>query len=198
MIIGSKLENQIEMIQQSRNSPSGSGSPQLTAATKNFPAYKGARHYYEPHRYCRQIHMTLAGRFFFDEDKFEACAYVVLKALSEGAQSVCFDAREMQLLEVSYAPIDSFDVINPYPIEALEFQAAQYTYEEAALSLKFAEPLRQGQLVVARIHYVIERPNSGLYFVHKRKSLMPDTIAFGLKDKTQTRPIGFPAKMIPE
>ena len=169
MIIGSKLENQIEMIQQSRNSPSGSGSPQLTAATKNFPAYKGARHYYEPHRYCRQIHMTLAGRFFFDEDKFEACAYVVLKALSEGAQSVCFDAREMQLLEVSYAPIDSFDVINPYPIEALEFQAAQYTYEEAALSLKFAEPLRQGQLVVARIHYVIERPNSGLYFVHKKK-----------------------------
>ncbi|MEY2987166.1 MAG: hypothetical protein RJB13_687, partial [Pseudomonadota bacterium] len=169
MIIGSRLETQIEMTQQSRNSPSGSGSANLAAATKNFPAYKGARQYYEPHRYCRQIHMTLAGRFFFDEDKFEACAYVVLKALSEGARNVGFDAREMQFLEVSYAHIDSFDVINPYPIEGLEYQAAEYTYEGASLTLKFAKSMRQGQLVVARIHYVIERPNAGLYFVHKKK-----------------------------
>jgi len=170
MIIGSRLETQIEMLQQSRNAPSGSGSASLTAATKNFPAFKGARQYYEPHRYCRQIHMTLAGRFFFEEDKFEACAYVVLKALSEGAKSVGFDAREMQLLEVSYAHVDAFDVINPYPIEALEYQAAEYTYEGASLSLNFAQPLRQGQLVVARIHYVIEKPNAGLYFVHKKKT----------------------------
>lgn len=169
MIIGSRLETQIEMTQHSRNSPSGSGSASLTAATKNFPAFKGARQYYEPHRYCRQVHMTLAGRFFFDEDKFEACAYIVLRAISEGAQSVSFDAREMNLIDVSYAPIDSFDVITPYPIEALDYAAADYTYEGAVLSLKFAESLRQGQLIVARIHYVVEKPNAGLYFVHKKK-----------------------------
>lgn len=169
MIIGSRLESKIELTSLTRTSPSGSGSANLNAATKNFPAYKAARQYYEPHRYCRQIHMTLAGRFFFDEDKFEACAYVVVKAQSDGAQSVGFDLREVELIDVSYAQVDQFDVINPHAIEALEFKGSEHTYEGASLGVKFVEPLRQGQLAVVRIHYVVSKPNAGLYFVHKKQ-----------------------------
>ncbi|MEY3903311.1 MAG: hypothetical protein RL189_2617 [Pseudomonadota bacterium] len=169
MILGSHLEKMLEA--RGRESlPSGSGTASQTSAAKNFPALKSAKQYYEPHRYCRQIHLTLAGRFNFDDDQFEAYAYVVVRAMSEGAAQATFDAREMQIHEVQVARVSSFDISAPHAIEALPFKPVSFEYDDAALGLRFDEPLRQGQLVVAKIHYSITRPNAGLYFVHKKRT----------------------------
>ena len=168
MILGSHLEKMIESAEKMNLQPSGSGTASQTSGAKNFPALRSARNYYEPHRYCRQIHLTLAGRISFAEDRFEAYAYIVVKTLSEGAQQVTFDAREMQIHEIATAPINAFDIMNPYAIESLQFNASEFEYDHAILSIKFNESMRQGQLAVVRIHYSVVRPNAGLYFVHKK------------------------------
>lgn len=170
MILGSHLEKSVELQAESSLQPSGSGTSSQNSGARNFPAKKGARHYYEPHRYCRQIHLTLAGRLSFEENRFEAYAYLVVKAHSEGARQVAFDAREMQMHEVSVSPVSSFDVTNPYPIEGLEFAGAEFEYDHSVLTIRFSEPMRQGQLAVVRIHYSVVNPNAGLYFVHKKKT----------------------------
>lgn len=169
MILGSHLENMIEKT-EARLQPSGSGTASQTSAAKNFPALKSAKSYYEPHRYCRQIHLTLAGRFNFENDEFEAYAYIVVKAMSEGATQATFDAREMRLHDVQFARVSGFDIAQPYAIENLNFASTEFDYDQAALSVRFPESLRQGQMVVARIHYSVVRPNAGLYFVHKKKT----------------------------
>lgn len=169
MILGSHLERMIEA-QERQTLPGGSGSASQTSSARNFPALRTAKNYYEPHRYCRQIHLTLAGRFNFDDDQFEAYAYIVAKAMSEGATQVSFDAREMRIHDVHTSGISSFDVNNPYVIESMDYKAVQFDYDDAVLTVKFDEPLRQGQLVVAKIHYSVSRPNAGLYFVHKNKT----------------------------
>ena len=169
MILGSHLEKIVELQRECNLQPSGSGTASQTSGARNFPAMRGARSYYEPHRYCRQIHLTLAGRLNFDEDRFEAFAFIVVKAHSDGARKVAFDAREMQMHEISIAPLTSFDVMNPYVIENLSFKGAEFSYDQSVLTVRFDEPMRQGQLAVVRIHYTVVKPNAGLYFVHKKK-----------------------------
>ncbi|MFZ9519419.1 MAG: M1 family metallopeptidase [Silvanigrellaceae bacterium] len=171
MILGSHLEAMIENHEARQGWKSGgSGSGSQTSSARNFPALKSAKQYYEPHRYCRQIHLTLAGRLNFEEDQFEAYAFVVVKVMSEGATQATFDAREMAIHDVQFARVPSFDINNPYAIESLSFKEVGFAYDDSVLTLKFDEALRQGQLVVAKIHYTITKPNAGLYFVHKKKN----------------------------
>ncbi|MEY4064271.1 MAG: hypothetical protein RIR26_479 [Pseudomonadota bacterium] len=170
MILGSHLEAGVEGRCRTAAQPSGSGTGSQTTAAKNFPALRSARNYYEPHRFCRQLHLTLAGRFTFEENRFEAYAFLVVRAFSEGAKTVVFDAREMQLMDVSVAPLRTFDIMNPYAIETLPFAPAEYEYDHATLKTHFPEPLRVGQLMVVRVHYIVSNPNAGLYFVHKLKT----------------------------
>ncbi len=170
MILGSHLERIVESQTRTSLQPSGSGSASQTSAAKNFPALRSAGNYYEPHRYCRQIHLTLAGRLIFEEDRFEAYAFLVVRALSEGAKQVTFDAREMQIHEVSFSKLAAFDIMNPYGIETTSFSETDYRYNDTVLTVNFDEPLRQGQLVVVRVHYSVVKPNAGLYFVHKKKT----------------------------
>ncbi|NBW81282.1 M1 family peptidase [bacterium] len=171
MIFGSHLEGMVENLEtRHTRQPGGSGSASQTSSARNFPALKSAKQYYEPHRYCRQIHLTLAGRLNFEEDQFEAYAYIVVKAMSEGANQVNFDAREMGIHDVQCARVSAFDINNPYAIESLPFKQVDFDYDDSVLNLKFEEALRQGQLVVAKIHYTVTKPNAGLYFVHKKKN----------------------------
>ncbi|NBX18271.1 MAG: M1 family peptidase [Proteobacteria bacterium] len=169
MILGSHLERSIES-QAGLLRTGGAVAAAHAASTRNFPALKSAKSYYEPHRYCRQIHLTLAGRFNFDNDHFEAYAYIVVRAMSEGAAQVSFDAREMRIHDVQSSGISAFDVNNPYVIESGDFRPAKFDYDDSVLTIHFDEKLRQGQLVVAKIHYAVTKPNAGLYFVHKEKT----------------------------
>jgi len=169
MIVGSSLEKRVEG-QCTKSGARSQRGGNVQSVAKNFPALKNAKSYYEPHRYCRQIHLTLAGRLDFENDQFEACAYLVAKSQGEAVAHMHMDARELRIHEVGCAKISGFDLNNPYAIEHLQFKRVETLYDDAVLKICFDEPLRHSQYVVIKVHYSVIKPNAGLYFVHKKRN----------------------------
>lgn len=158
MIFGSRLGVRIFSQQ---------AADEVITGFKNFPANKKATRKYEPPRYVKQVHLTLVGRITFEASRFEATAFLVFEGVALNSPEIFLDAKELQISEVGVYQFQATETPACDDLEELAFVPADFVATSNGLRVMLNQPLATGRHVCVKINYLVEKPNAGIYFVHK-------------------------------